>query len=89
MNPSDVCSDLVFVERYHRNNGAPMTADIMARARALIHKQSIALGTMKSDGDQVMVVLVSDIDKMTAELKYLREVIDLIPHYAKLNDAET
>lgn len=89
MNPTSICSDLIYVERYHREHGAPMTADIMARARALIHKQSIALGTLKTDKDQVMVVLVSDIDKMTAELKYLREVIEFIPHYSKLNDAES
>jgi hypothetical protein len=87
MNPTIVCSDLIYVERYHRDHGAPMTADIMARARALIYKQSIALGTLKSEKDQVMVVLVSDIDKMTAELKYLREVLELIPHYSKINES--
>ena len=77
MTPKSVINDLIYVERYHRTNGAPLTADIMTRARALIHKQSLALGTLDTEKPApVMVVLVSEIEDMTCELKRLQAFID-------------
>lgn len=75
MTPKSVINDLVYVERYHRSHGAPYTADIMVRARSLIHKQSLALGTLDTDKPEpIMVVLVSDIKNVFSELERLRAI---------------
>jgi len=77
MKPSAIISDLIYVERYHRSNGAPLTADIMIRARSLIRKQSLILGTLdENNPDPMMVVSVSEIDSLFVELKRLQELVD-------------
>ena len=64
MTPPGIISDLIYVERYHRDHGAPLTADIMVRARTLIHRFQMALGQANvPQGDAVMVMLVSDMER--------------------------
>lgn len=87
MTPQSVISDLIYVEKYHRAKGNPLTADIILRARSLIHRQSLALGTLEIDNkDRVMICLVSEIDSLTSELKRLRELLALHPELEVLNN---
>lgn len=77
MTPQSVINDLIYLERYHRTHGAPLTADAVIRARTLIYKQSLALGTLDTDKPEaVMVTLVSEIDGLFAELKRLQGLVD-------------
>ena len=77
MKPSVIIQDLIYVERYHRSNGAPLTADIMTRARSLIRKQSLMLGTLdENNPDPMMVVPVSEIDGLFVEMKRLQSLVD-------------
>lgn len=77
MTPQSVINDLIYLERYHRTHGAPLTADAVIRARTLIYKQSLALGTLDTDKPEaVMVTLVSEIDGLFAELKRLQSLVD-------------
>lgn len=77
MTPQSVINDLIYLERYHRTHGAPLTADAVIRARTLIYKQSLALGTLDTDKPEaVMVTLVSEINGLFAELKRLQGLVD-------------
>jgi hypothetical protein len=77
MTPQSVINDLIYLERYHRTHGAPLTADAVIRARTLIYKQSLALGTLDTEKPEaVMVTLVSEIDGLFAELKRLQGLVD-------------
>jgi hypothetical protein len=79
MTPQSVISDLNYVEKYHRSHGAPLTADAMCRAKAMIFKQATALGLLavKNPGDEVMLVTVSEIEKLTNEIQRLQTLVDI------------
>ena len=79
MTPESVISDLNYVEKYHRSHGAPLTADAMCRAKAMIFKQATALGLMaaKIPGDEVMLVTVAEIEKLTNEIQRLQTLVDI------------
>lgn len=63
MTPTSILNDLIYVERYHRDHGAPLTADIMVRARHCINRFQMALGRAEiPQGDAIMVFLVSEIE---------------------------
>lgn len=69
MTPDSVMSDLIYAERYHRTHGAPMTAEIMTKARAMIYRLQLALGQKPvPKGEAVMVVLVSDYEAISDAL---------------------
>lgn len=79
MTPESVISDLAYAEKYHRKHGAPLTADALCRARSMIFKQATALGLMsaKIPGDEVMLVTVAEIEKLTNEIQRLQTLVDI------------
>lgn len=88
MTPESVINDLIYVERYHRTHGAPLTAEIMTRARALIHRQQQALGSAPvAKGDAVMVVVVSEFEAVTNALLEAHRA--LVAVYDRPNDPGT
>jgi hypothetical protein len=87
MTPESVISDLVYLEKYHRSSGNPLTADSILRARSLIYRQALALGTIENkNNDSVMICLVSEIHLITTELQRLRELVALHPEIDLLNN---
>jgi len=79
MTPQTVISDLSYAEKYHRSNGAPLTADALCGAKAMIFKQAVALGLMaaKIPGDEVMIVTVAEVEKLTDEIQRLQTLVDI------------
>lgn len=79
MTPESVLSDLTYAEKYHRSHGAPLTADAMCRAKAMIYRQAIALGFLqvKNPGDEVMLVTVAEMQKLTDEIQRLNTLVDI------------
>jgi hypothetical protein len=88
MTPESVINDLIYVERYHRTHGAPLTAEIMTRARALIHQQLMALGCLPiPKGHAVMTIMVADYERVhTALLEAHRALVAV---YDRPKDAES
>lgn len=88
MTPDSVINDLIYVERYHRTHGAPLTAEIMTRARAMIHRQQQALGSAPiPKGEAVMVVQVSEFEAVTNALLEAHRA--LVAVYDRPGDAGT
>lgn len=88
MTPDSVMSDLIYVERYHRTHGAPMTAEVLTRARALIYQQMQALGLMPvPKGQAVMTILVSDYEQVYKALIQAHKA--LVQVYDRPNGSST
>ena len=79
MTPQSIISDLSYIEKYHRSHGAPLTADVVLRAKSMIFKQASALGLITSNipGDEAMIVTVAEVEKLTTEIQRLQTLIDI------------
>lgn len=88
MTPESVISDLIYLERYHRSHGAPLTAEAITRARALIHRQQQMLGQSSLQvGEAVMAILVSDYESL--HLAVLQSHKTLVQVHEKPTSPET